>query len=174
MPIKYPDFLQNNNPNEVLIDATENQIKGFGFFANTTERDNLSSSLQTSGFVAVVAGTVYVFTGSTWTSASDWTALGSGGDVVDDTTPQLGGDLDTNGNNITAASSFAIQTNSNNSAVFNASVELYESGNKKLETTTDGVSVLGFVQLEQQGSPPTASDGAIYADASGNLYFGAT
>jgi len=57
MPIKYPDFLQHNNPNEVLIDATENQTKGFGFFDTTSDRDSLSSNLRTDGYLAMVGTT---------------------------------------------------------------------------------------------------------------------
>lgn len=40
----------------------------------------------------------------TTTGDFEWQACGSGGDVVDDTTPQLGGDLDVNSNSIVSAS----------------------------------------------------------------------
>ncbi len=72
MPIKYPDFLQHNNPDAVLIDATENQTKGFGFFDNTGDRDDLDVALQTTGYIAVVGSTPYVYTGGAWDSSANW------------------------------------------------------------------------------------------------------
>ena len=47
-----------------------------------------------------------------------YTDIGAGGDVVDDTTPQLGGDLDTNGNEIIFNE---VSTSSNGSIRFNGS-----------------------------------------------------
>lgn len=105
MPIKYPDFLQHNNPDEVLIDATENQTKGFGFFDTTGDRDSLNSNLHTDGYLAMVGTTsikAYIFQGGTWTDSSNWVEVGGSGldNVVEDTSPQLGGALDTNDKNI--------------------------------------------------------------------------
>jgi hypothetical protein len=43
-----------------------------------------------------------------------WQAVSGGGDVVDDTTPQLGGDLDVNGNQIVSVSAGDIELHSDN------------------------------------------------------------
>ena len=44
MPI-FPGPVSHNNANAPILDATGNQIKGFGFFDDTTARDNLSTNL---------------------------------------------------------------------------------------------------------------------------------
>ena len=157
MAIKYPDYLQNNNPNAVLIDATENQTKGFGFFDTTSDRDNLASALQVDGYLAIVGTTTltaYVFQGGTWTDANDWAEIGGGlENVVEDLTPQLGGDLDTNGNSIVSESNRDIVFTPNGTGHINL----------------DGV--VEFKRFERT-NPPSAFAGGMYADTEDNLYFG--
>jgi len=159
MPIKYPDYLQNNNPNSVLVDATENQTKGFGFFDDTSARDSLSSSLQVTGYLAIVGTTTltaYIYQGGGWTNASNWTEVGSGSgldNVVEDTTPQLGGDLDVNGQSLVSTS--------------NGNITFTPNG-------TGHINLDGVVEFKRfaSGSEPTAFTGGMYADDSDNLYFG--
>ena len=158
MAIKYPDYLQNNNPNAVLIDATENQTKGFGFFDTTGDRDNLASALQVDGYLAIVGTTTltaYVFQGGTWTDANDWAEIGGGGleNVVEDLTPQLGGDLDVNGQSIVSVSNGDIVFTPNGTGHINL----------------DGV--IEFRRFEP-AEAPTAFAGGMYADTDDNLYFG--
>ena len=50
----------------------------------------------------VSATNIKTINGATLLGSGDLTVSGSGGDVVDDTTPQLGGNLDVNGNKITS------------------------------------------------------------------------
>lgn len=72
--------------------------------------------------------------------------------VVDDTSPQLGGDLDVQANVITTSTT-------------NGNIVLDPNG-------TGAVVANGHLQLETQSSPPTAIAGGLYADNSDNLYFG--
>lgn len=72
--------------------------------------------------------------------------------VVEDTTPQLGGDLDVQSNVITTSTT-------------NGNIVLDPNG-------TGAVVANGHIQLELQSTPPTATAGGVYADNSDNLYFG--
>ena len=160
MAIKYPDYLQNNNPNAVLVDATENQTKGFGFFDTTGDRDNLASALQVEGYLAIVGTTTltaYIFQGGTWTDANDWSEIGGGGleNVVEDLTPELGGDLAVNGKSIVSKS--------------NGDITFTPNG-------TGRINLDGLVEFKQfdPATPPTAFAGGMYADTDDNLYFGVT
>ncbi|MDG1950610.1 MAG: hypothetical protein P8J32_07400, partial [bacterium] len=76
MPINLPDNLTHSNSSYAIIDATGNQVKGIGFFANTTARDALSANLQVDGYLAIVGTTLYKFGGGTWGTASDWDEVG--------------------------------------------------------------------------------------------------
>ena len=156
MAIKYPDVLQHNNPNAVLIDATENQTKGFGFFADTTVRDALNSAFHVTGYLAVVGSTPFVYDGGGWTDAGNWTEIGSGSglqNVVEDPTPELGGNLD-------------VLTQS-----------IVSSSNRDITFTPNGtghVNLDGVVEFKRftAASPPTAFAGGMYADDADELYFG--
>ena len=157
MPI-FPGPVSHNNANAPILDATGNQIKGFGFFDNTTERNALSTNLQGEGWLARVGTTAYVFQGGTWTDANNWTEVGSGSgldNVVEDLTPQLGGDLDVNGQSIVSVS--------------NGDIVFTPNG-------TGHVNLDGVVEFKQfpVASPPTAFAGGMYADDSDNLFFGVT
>ena len=88
MPI-FPGLVTHNNPNEAIIDVTGNQVKGFGVFAtisgSTPNRDSLSASVRSEGFIAVVTGLdkAYIYTSSSiantdWQNAANWTEIGSG------------------------------------------------------------------------------------------------
>ena len=157
MPI-FPGPVSHNNANAPILDATGNQIKGFGFFADTTERNDLDANLQVDGFLAIVGTTAYVFQGGTWTDANNWTEVGSGGgldNVVEDLTPQLGGDLDVNGQSIVSVS--------------NGDIVFTPNG-------TGHVNLDGVVEFKRfpVASPPTAFAGGMYADDNDNLFFGVT
>ena len=160
MAIKYPDYLQNNNPNAVLIDATENQTKGFGFFDTTGDRDTLASVLQVDGYLAIVGTTTltaYVFQGGTWTDANDWSEIGGGGleNIVEDLTPELGGDLNVNGQSIVSKA--------------NGDITFTPNG-------TGRITLDGLVEFKRfaPADAPTAFAGGMYADTDDNLYFGIT
>lgn len=158
MAIKYPDYLQNNNPNAVLIDASENQTRGFGFFDTTGDRDNLASDLQVDGYLAIVGTTTltaYIYQGGGWaTSDGNWVEIGGSGleNVVEDTSPQLGGNLD-------------VQSRSLFTSVADGNVTITPNG-------TGYIDLDGAVHFKRFTSPPAAFDGGMYADNQNNLYFG--
>ena len=159
MAVKFPDFLQNNNPNAVLIDATENQTKGFGFFADTDARDLLPSALRVTGYLAIVGTTAYVYQGGDWTTASNWSQIGEGTgleNVHEDTSPQLGGDLDVHYNGTTRS---IINSSSGGDIQFTP-------------TSTGRINLDGLVEFKRFSSPPDAFVGGMYADNQNNLYFG--
>jgi hypothetical protein len=148
MAVKFPDFLQNNNPNAVLIDATENQTKGFGFFDTTGDRDLLPSALQVVGYLAIVGTstpTAYVYQGGGWTTASNWTEIGGGGleNVVEATTHSI--------------------VNSNSGADIQFT-----------PTSTGKINLDGVVKFKRfpADSPPSFFAGGMYADDNDDLYFG--
>ena len=85
-------------------------------YSNTSVDTHLNQTNPTSGYVLSWNGTDYA-----------WTLNGTGtgiGDIVDDATPQLGGDLDVNGNKITS--------NSNTDVI----IEPNGTGNFVVETDT--------------------------------------
>lgn len=158
---KFPGPVSHNNPNAPILDATGNQVKGFGFFANTGERDALNANLRVSGFLAIVGTTAFIYTGSTWDDANSWTEIGSGSgldNVVEDTSPQLGGDLDL----FDGTTEFKITTTKTN-----GHIQFTPNGTGK-------VKLDGVVEFKQfpAGSPPDPFAGGMYADDNDNLYFG--
>ena len=163
MAVKFPDFLQNNNPNAILIDATENQTKGFGFFdaitGGTINRNSLNSALQVTGYLAIVGSTAYIYNGG-WTETSNWSEVGSGSNVHDDTSPQLGGNLDVFYNGTTRS---IVNSNSGSDIQFTP-------------TGTGKINLDGLVEFKQfdPSSPPDPFEGGMYADTDDNLYFGVT
>ena len=94
-------------------------LSGYGItdgYANSDVDTHLNQTNPTSGYVLSWNGTDYA-----------WTLNGTGtgiGDIVDDATPQLGGDLDVNGNKITS--------NSNTDVI----IEPNGTGNFVVETDT--------------------------------------
>jgi len=73
-------------------------------------------------------------------------------EVADDTSPQLGADLD-------------LKTFGFTTSATDQSISITPSGTGKIELN-------GVVKLEAQGSTPTVVEGGLYRDASDNLYFG--
>jgi hypothetical protein len=160
MPI-FPGPVSHNNPNAPILDATGNQVKGFGFFANTGERDALNANLRVTGFLAIVGTTPFIYGSGDWTDASNWTEVGTGSglnNVVEDTSPQLGGDLDL----FDGTTEFKITTTKSN-----GHIQFTPNG-------TGRVKLDGVVEFKQfdPSSPPDAFEGGMYADTNDNLYFG--
>ena len=79
---------------QAALSITESQISDLDHYADADVDTHLNTSTATSSQVLSWTGTDY-----------DWVDAASGGDVVDDTTPQLGGDLDLNSNSITGTGS---------------------------------------------------------------------
>jgi len=80
MAVLFPDNLKHNNDNRPILDVSNNQVKGLGIFASVSDRNALDSTIQTDGFLALTndggSYKAFVFTGSTWSSESDWTEVG--------------------------------------------------------------------------------------------------
>ena len=108
---------------------------------------HLNQSNPTSGYVLSWNGSDYA-----------WTANGTGsgiGDIVDDTTPQLGGDLDVNGNDI---------------LLLNNRIKYNSSGGSMLDFTVTQYSVPNNTVLSSVGSINLFLDSAS-ADVSGDTAF---
>tara|TARA_R100001463_G_scaffold100550_3_gene155043 strand:+ start:734 stop:1234 length:501 start_codon:yes stop_codon:yes gene_type:complete len=162
MPI-FPGPVSHNNADAPIVDGTENQIIGFGFFSSISARNQLSTLLQTTGYLAIVGSTPYVYNGGGWTTESNWTEIGGGTgsgiqNVHEDASPQLGGNLDVHYDGTTRS---IINSNSGDDIQFTP-------------TGTGRINLDGLVEFKQfdPTSPPTAFAGGMYADTDDNLYFG--
>lgn len=83
---------------QAALSITESQISDLDKYTDADVDTHLNTSTATSSQVLSWTGTDY-----------DWVdAATGGGDVVDDTTPQLGGDLDLNNNSITGTGGISI------------------------------------------------------------------
>jgi hypothetical protein len=162
MPI-FPGPVSHNNPNAPIVNATGNQVVGFGFFSSVADRNSLAAGLQVTGYLAIVGSTPYVYNGGGWSTPSNWTEIGSGSgidNVHEDTSPQLGGNLD-------------VFYNGTTRSIVNSNIG---SDIQFTPTSTGKISLDGLVQFKRfdSASPPTAFEGGMYADTDDNLYFGVT
>lgn len=75
MPLKYPDYLQHNNPNLPLLNVSDNSVQGLAHVDTITERNNIPADKRCVGAIVVVAGVPYVFEDSdlaNWTVGGSW------------------------------------------------------------------------------------------------------
>jgi hypothetical protein len=70
---KFPGPVRHANPDAPILLLEEQQAAGIGIFDNTTDRDNLPELLRRQGYIALIQGKGYMFTGDTWTDPDDWT-----------------------------------------------------------------------------------------------------
>lgn len=176
-----PEFngpLSHSSDSAKLLELALQQTRGIGIFNTVSERNSLSEANRSSPYLAYMCNddTLYVYDGprqsvvgledkyqlvdnSDWENTSNWTAVGGSGsglqNVVEDTTPQLGGDLDINGQSIVSTS--------------NQDIIFTPNG-------TGHVNLDGVVEFKRfpVASPPTAFAGGMYADEDDNIYFGVT
>lgn len=156
----------HNNSNGVILDTTGGQVKGYGVFGTTSARNDVSINSRVTGFLAIVGSTAYVYTNASildtpWEDASNWTEIGSGSgldNVVEDLSPQLGGDLDV----FDGTNAFKLTTTQTD-----GDIQFTPNGTGK-------INLDGTVQFKRfpAGSPPTAFEGGMYADDNDDLYFG--
>lgn len=156
----------HNNSTGVILDTTDGQIRGYGVFGTTNGRDSVSINSRVTGFLAIVNATAYVYTSSSildsdWEDENNWSEIGSGDGldhVVEDESPQLGGDLDMF-DGTTASKLFTSETNGD--------IQFTPNGTGK-------INLDGTVQFKRfaAGSPPAAFEGGMYADDNDDLYFG--
>ena len=178
-----PEFngpLSHSSDSAKLLELALQQTRGIGIFDDVTERNSLSEANRSSPYLAYMCDddTLYVYNGprqsvvgladkyqlvsnSDWTNTSNWTAVsGSSGlqNVVEDETPQLGGNLDVYDGTTTHS---IVNSNSGADIQFTP-------------TSTGKINLDGLVQFKQfdPASPPDPFEGGMYADTDDNLYFG--
>lgn len=106
--------------------------------AYTVQFKYVSGSGDTFTFSATNKGTAILFATANDGTNPDIIQIQTGGDVVDDTSPQLGGDLDVNGNKIVSTS--------------NGNIELEPNGTGDVILDTDQVVVGGGSEVGQISS----------------------
>jgi hypothetical protein len=106
--------------------------------AYTVQFKYVSGSGDTFTFAATNKGTAILFATANDGTNPDIIQIQTGGDVVDDTSPQLGGDLDVNGNKIVSTS--------------NGNIELEPNGTGDVILDTDQVVVGGGSEVGQISS----------------------
>lgn len=130
-----------------LINSTGLEVTGGDITTNVTASravvtdasSNLSASATTSTELGYVSGV---------TSAIQTQIDGKIGDVVDDTTPQLGGDLDVNGNSIVSASGGNITIDPNGSGQIH--LKTGTGAGVLVESTTAGTPA-NYIQFKDTG-----------------------
>jgi hypothetical protein len=105
-------------------------------------------------------------------STAGGTTVGAGGEVVDDTTPQLGGNLDVNGNSIVSASNgnIAITPNGSGNIVLDGLTFPNADGSADQVLKTDGSGTLSFTDVSGGTSWQAVKTSAFTAVA-GEGYF---
>ena len=106
--------------------------------AYTVQFKYASGSGDTFTFAATNKGTAILFATANDGTNPDIIQIQTGGDVVDDTSPQLGGDLDVNGNKIVSTS--------------NGNIELEPNGTGDVILDTDQVTIGGGSEVGQLSS----------------------
>ena len=119
-------------------------VENFYIIKNTTSGSYTvqfkyaSGSGDTFTFAATNKGTAILFATANDGTNPDIIEIQTGGDVVDDTSPQLGGDLDVNGNKIVSTS--------------NGNIELEPNGTGDVILDTDQVTIGGGSEVGQISS----------------------
>ena len=177
----FSSVISNNVLANHIITLAGKQVQGIGVFDDIDARNNLSggdgnSSSRVNGFLALVkdadgSGTTkaYIFIGgdsgdpdqgdyvgnSDWTNASNWKEISTFTELSQDTTPQLGGDLDVNGNKITSTSNGNIELDPNGTGnvvlgnfTFDASQSVGAGQDNYVLTYDEGT---GLISLEAGG-----------------------
>jgi hypothetical protein len=83
---KFPGPVQHNNPDDFIVNLTENQVKGLGVFASATVRNSLNAIMRVNGFLAVLQDVdkLYIYNSTdlgdtAWATVGNWVEIGSGG-----------------------------------------------------------------------------------------------
>ena len=122
--------------NTISSTSGDLQVKAVSGSSVTFQDDADATKQLTLDFATISSGTE-----RTWTFPDTNGTFSSGGDVVDDTSPQLGGDLDCNGQDITSAS--------------NADVDINPNGTGNVVLKTDLVSIGGGSEVGHVSSNST-------------------
>jgi len=138
-----------------------------------------SGSGSTFVFSATNKKTAIVFATANDGTNPDITEVQTGGDVVDDTSPQLGGNLDVNGNSIVSVSNGNIPLSPNGSGVVQITGNSTQSGTLRITEDTDVGSNYIDIKVPTLASNVTLTlpnndgdaDQFMKSDGSGNLSF---
>jgi hypothetical protein len=83
---KFPGPVQHNNPDDFIVNLTENQVKGLGVFATAAARNLLNAIMRVNGFLAVLQDVdkLYIYNSTdlgdtAWATVGNWVEIGSGG-----------------------------------------------------------------------------------------------
>ena len=160
-------------------------IENFYILKNTTsgaytvQFKYASGSGDTFTFTTTNKGTAILFATANDGTNPDIIQIQTGGDVVDDTSPQLGGNLDVNGNAIVSVSNGNIPLSPNGSGVVQVTGNSTQSGTLRITEDTDVGSNYIDIKVPTLAANVTLtlpnSDGNadefIKTDGSGNLSF---
>lgn len=106
-------------------------------------------------------------------STAGGTTVGAGGEVVDDTTPQLGGNLDINGNSIVSVSNgnIAITPNGSGNIILDGLTFPNADGSADQILKTDGSGNLSFADAGGGGTSWQAVKTSAFTAVAGEGYF---
>ena len=147
----------------------------------TVEFKYVSGSGSSFTFATTNKGTSIVFATANDGTNPDVIEVQTGGDVVDDTSPQLGGDLDVNGNSIISVSNGNIPLSPNGTGVVQITGNATQSGTLRITEDTDEGSNYIDIKVPALASNVTLTlpnndgnaDEFLKTDGSGNLSFAA-
>ena len=127
--------------------------------AYTVQFKYASGSGSTFTFTATQKTTKIVFATANDSTNPDIIEVQTGGDVVDDTSPQLGGDLDVNGNKITSASNgnVEIEPNGTGDVILDTDQVLIGGGSEVGQISSNGAYDLKLVTNSGTGNSPSIS-----------------
>ena len=147
----------------------------------TVQFKYVSGSGSTFTFAATNKKTAIVQATANDGTNPDIIEIQTGGDVVDDTSPQLGGDLDVNGNSIISVSNGNIPLSPNGTGVVQITGNATQSGTLRITEDTDEGSNYIDIKVPALASNVTLTlpnndgnaDEFLKTDGSGNLSFAA-
>jgi hypothetical protein len=131
---------------EAAFDAFDDIYLGAKASAPTVDNDG-DALTEGDQYFNTTNNTLFVWNGSAWQAASP--------DIVGDTTPQLGGNLDTNGNDITGTGDIDITGSVTATSTTGAQLEAKYATNQSLTITQSG----GASLIKSRNG---ASDGEVY------------
>ncbi len=181
--------ISNNTAASFILALDVKQVQGIGIFDTISDRDDLPGGAggvtpRINGYIAIVKdadgnGTTkaYIYTGgdsgnkisgeyvadADWDAEyGNWSELSTFTELSQDTTPQLGGDLDVNGNKITSTSNGNIELDPNGNGnvvlgnfTFNANQSVGAGQDNYVLTYNQGT---GLISLEAGGGGSLSSE----------------